>query len=237
MANRAYLIATDDPGTAGPVVAGDVHESNYNEDSEILAGASLIAPAFWLSLFVEENLAHHDVDEDRVPTLVSSTTDAKERLKARLSSLKKAFPDNSKQITHWKKLIDNVPFQNVKIDADEIWDLDPDSFELRLLSAVRWFSSHSDDDLQELQNISDTSCDAKKGKIRFAWQPKHNLHGYGWVRPVPWDDNAEEEPPKRLRRVKELSIKADTLEKHPNLQILADIAFFRTRANQLISNK
>jgi hypothetical protein len=54
MANRAYLVANDDSRSAGASDDGATYDG-----SEILAAASSIIPALWLTLFAEENALHH----------------------------------------------------------------------------------------------------------------------------------------------------------------------------------
>ena len=225
MANRAYLVGSDADGSVGTV--GDA--LNYDPGTQILAASSGLIPVLWLSLFTEGDLRHHEADGEKIPTLLSSTAKAKKRLRSRASLLKKALPDNAKQLAAWRKLVGNIPFSFVNVDAVEIWDLDPDGFEAMLTAAVRWFSSKEDDDWEELQAISETSSDGSADSCQFDDPPPHNLHGHCWVREVPWLDTEDEEPPKRKkRRPVEEWIRPATLEKHPSLRHLTEIDYFHS---------
>jgi hypothetical protein len=187
MANRAYLVANDDSRSAGASDDGATYDG-----SEILAAASSIIPALWLTLFAEENALHHPVADQRIPTLLSPMKDARKRFRSRRKLLKETFRANLEAISAFEKLINEAHFDFVKVDAEEIWSLDPGSFESRLASAVGWFSSAEGADFEHLLDLAEIGDYERGGKAAAGERsPKHNLHGYGWVRDTPWDDEEE----------------------------------------------
>ncbi len=185
MANRAYLVGSANADPAGLSEKG----INYDPDTEIVAASSYCVPALWLSVFAESDLTHHEIQGYRIPTLVTPVPKAKERLAARLGTLRQVFADDTEQLNAWNALVKELAFEFLKVDGTEIWDLDPDSFSNQLPAAVRWFTSNASEDFQQLLAIAAMQYDPLTKKITTEDSPKHNLHGYAWVREVPWADD------------------------------------------------
>ncbi len=207
MANRAYLVGSENADTAGPGEKG----INYNPDTEILAGASVLIPIFWLSIFDESHLKAHVVQEHRIPTLVADAEASKRLLMQRQAAVLGAFAQCEPHWTAWEQLITEASFKFFKIDATEIWGMDPDMFAKQLPPAVRWFSSGSSDDFAMLLRAAELPVIQPRGFLggllgggaQPGYNPKtktitvatppdtslgHYLHGYSWVRDVPWKD-------------------------------------------------
>jgi hypothetical protein len=209
MANRAYLVGSSNGDTAGPGENG----VNYNPDTEILAGASTQIPVFWLSLFDESNIKPHVVKEYSIPAPVCEAATARTLLQQRRAKILAAFSQSKTHWDAWERLITEAPFKFFKLDATEVWDLDPELFQSHLPPAVRWFSSGSADDFAKLLSVAEipmiqprgflgrlvgntasgydmatkTLTMAKDGAGRSD-SVGHHLHGYAWVREVPWKD-------------------------------------------------
>ncbi|MBL9165463.1 MAG: hypothetical protein JNL18_22245 [Planctomycetaceae bacterium] len=199
--------------------------SSYDADRDILAAATSLIPLLWLSIFEESDLQHVVEDGNRIPAMLTTVQLAKDRLKARQAILKRALPENTKQLTEWKKLISKIPHKFVTVDGLEVWGLDPESYEASLVPAVRWFSSNAADDLEALQSLSETQSQLRRKSIKFPWHSKHNLHGHKWVREVPWDD-ADDEPPSRASAPVGPAfepIDPALLERHQQLQIFWEL--------------
>ena len=207
MANRAYLVGSSNADTAGPGEKG----INYNPDTEILCGASTQIPVFWLSLFEEAHIKPHVVQEYRIPAPVSEASVARQLLQQRRAKVLATFPQCESHWQAWERLITEAPFQFFKLDGTEVWDLDPQLFERQLPPAVRWFSSGSPDDFAQLLSIAEIPLIQPRGflarlvgsaqagydvaakTLSVAQGPRsdsvgHHLHGYAWVRGVPWKD-------------------------------------------------
>lgn len=204
MANRAYLIGSSNADTAGPGEMG----INYNPDTEILAGASTQIPVFWLSLFDESHIKPHVVQECRIPAPVCEASAGRAIMEQRRARILTAFSQCETHWEAWQRLITEAPFPFFKLDGTEVWLLDPELFESQLPAAIRWFSSGADDDFAKLLSIAEIPSPAPRGLLgrlvggtqpgydpttkTFTPGPNdsrgHHLHGYSWVRDVPWKD-------------------------------------------------
>ncbi|MEX2560985.1 MAG: hypothetical protein WD403_13775 [Pirellulales bacterium] len=209
MANRIYLVGSSNADTAGPGDEG----INYDPDTEILAGASRQIPVFWLSLFDESHIKPHVVQEYRIPAPVCEAAVARKLLQQRRPKILAAFSNCEPHWGAWERLISEAPFQFFKLDATEIWDLDPELFQSRLSPAVRWFSSGSADGFAALLSIAEIPLIQPRGFLgrliagtTFGYDVAtrtlttakdragrsdpvdYLLHGYAWVREVPWKE-------------------------------------------------
>jgi hypothetical protein len=186
MANRAYLIYSDSDEAPGPSMNG----LNYDPDTEILAGASYAIPILWCSLFAEEDMKYHKVEGCRIPTLVAERDLASTRFRQRFPALGAAFPSYSRQIEEWDRLVCGLPLRYVKVDTTEIWLLDPDGFERRLLSSVRWYNAGAPEAMQSLASLSGATYDSENRLLVVTeeYEVDYCLHGYRWLREVPWGD-------------------------------------------------
>lgn len=209
MANRAYLVGSSNADTAGPGEKG----INYNPDTEILCGASTQIALFWLSLFEEAHIKPHLVQEYRIPAPVCEASVARQLLQQRRAKVLAAFPQCETHWQAWERLITEAPFQFFKLDGTEVWDLDPELFQSQLPPAVRWFSSGTADDFAKLLSIAGIPMIQPRGFLgrlvggtpsgydvatktltmakdggRRSDSVGHHLHGYSWVREVPWKD-------------------------------------------------
>ena len=207
MANRAYLVGSEHADTAGPGEKG----INYNPDTEILAGASFRIPIFWLSLFDESHLKAHVVQEFSIPSVVADAAASRRLLAQRRAKVLDTFAQCESAWAAWEQLITEAPSKFFKIDATEIWDLDPDVFAKQFPAAVRWYSSGSADDFAMLLQAADMPLVQPRGFLggllgggaKPGYDPKtkivtispppepslgHYMHGYSHVRDVPWKD-------------------------------------------------
>jgi hypothetical protein len=226
MANRAYLVGNDHSTTAGPS-DGDI---TYDPDSEILAAASGLIPVLWLSVFKEEDIMHHGYEDCRIPTLLATTDTARQRFQSRASALRAQFPHNVDQLAAFDRLLEGITFRFIKVDAAEIWELDPDSFESRLTDSLRWFSSATDEDFRRLLDLAEAEYDETTRRCLGLRSPMQDVfHGYAWVRDVPWSDveyddsEAVEVAPQPLTFG---ALAKSGIEKHPFVMKLTAIDYF-----------
>jgi len=168
MANRAFLIGSNRPGSAG-LKAGRL---NYDIDTEIFAGAHSGIPLLWLALF--------PLPEDRALSLVARAAAARALLQARRERILRVFPQCAAIWDTWEQLV-AAPCKFFKVDAAQIRDLAPEEYTSDLRAALRWFSSETNEDLAALQRLMDAH-------VRPADVQPLQLRGHHWVRPVPWTD-------------------------------------------------
>jgi len=209
MPNRAFLIGSNQGETAGPI--GDA--LNYDPDTEILAGASLCIPLFWLTPFDESCITNHMIENHAIPSLVAEMHLARVRTGERAKAILAMFPSCETEWLTWVNFIDTAPFSFLKVDALEICILEePGIFERKLPAAIRWFSSRRKDDFRSLLSLAEIRLLRKRwffdrrpinpnrgydpvAKTLSIVDPNFpgieirlsHLYGYKWVREVPWD--------------------------------------------------
>ena len=222
MANRAFLVGGDDAPPAGPSTAG----LSYNPDTEILAAASGLIPILWITLFTEADLVVHDCDGHPITMLATATVDAQSRISARRTAIKGLLPQNVGQVEAFSELIHSVPYDFVKVDTTEVWALSPETFEHQLTRAVSWATSRDSTDLEYLLDVAQLG--GYEIVLPLGRTPKHNLHGYGWVRDVPWDDEDEggDVDTVDVKPVEFGNLAVRGVEKHPFVGSLAALDFF-----------
>jgi hypothetical protein len=192
MANRVYLVGSDLPGTAGPNEVG----INYDPNVDILAGSSYWIPVLWLALYTKNDIAYHVVEDEQIPSLVKDVEAARTQFESRERLLRRSFPENDEQIDAWQELIDELPFAYVKIDAVELWMMGSGTwFEDQLRAAMRWFDTRDRDSFHALLSLAGAFVDPEQSAGDVRRLPFEHLHGYRWVRLVPWDDDADDTPP------------------------------------------
>lgn len=186
MANRAYLIGGHDAAPIGPAT------EDYDPDAQVLCAASYQIPAFWLFCFGESDLCEFVAEGERIPTAVTSTAAARDRLADRALAAG-LFAAHARRWAEWVRFIDECPFPYLTLDGYEVWAMGPDEFAAHLPRAVRWFSSRAAGDFESLFGLAGIErYDPDQRAVVCGPNdcPGHYLQGYGWVRDVPWDENA-----------------------------------------------
>jgi hypothetical protein len=169
---------SEDPTPAGRDSEGD---TNYDEQRDVLAdGGGYQLPVFWLSLFSESDICFHQVDEYRVSTLVCGRESALNQLALRRDSVLAAFPGCEAHWRAWQGLVEGSPAAYFKVDATELWDLDPDLFESDFRVAVRWFSSGDDSDFETLLSMGILAFDAGNSQFTVGGAQLVGEHLYGY---------------------------------------------------------
>jgi len=187
MSSRPYLVASQHAIPAGRASDGS---ANYDERTEVIAdGGSYQLPVFWLSLFSDSDLRNHLFDEHRVSTLVCDRATALIHLEKRRATVLATFPGCEAHWQTWQRLIESSPAAYFKVDATEIWDLDPDIYERDLPLAVRWFTSGDDTDFATLLELGMLTCDSETEPHRFTVGGSdligEHLYGYRMTAPSP----------------------------------------------------
>lgn len=187
MANRAFLIGGHDATPIGPTTDG------YDPDTQVLCAASYQLPAFWLFCFGGSDLCEFVAEEERIPTALTSTAAARARLTERAPLAAELFAAHAARWTEWVGLIERCEFPYLTLDGYEVWAMGPDEFAGHLPQAVRWFTSQSSAERESLFWLAGIEkYDAVRRAVvcRSDESPGRFLQGYGWVREVPWDEDA-----------------------------------------------
>ena len=179
MSNRAFLIGSKSPTPAGRTSDGD---PNYAYDTDVIAeGGSYQLPVFWLSLFDESHFTVHESDEYSVPTLVCDLKAALALLEQRRVAVLSAFVGCEMHWADWERLVSNAQTPFLKVDATEVWDLEPNSFGPALAAAVRWFTSGAPDDFNQLLGLGGIQYDFQRRRFTVAGREGKGEHLYGYV--------------------------------------------------------
>lgn len=177
MSNRAYLIASHDSTPAGRTSDDD---ANYELTDVVADGGGYQLPVFWLSLFNESDLCHHQFDEYRVATVVCDRDSALSNLQKRRASVLAAFPGCDAHWQVWQSLVESSSGAYFKVDATELWDLEPDTHERDFPAALRWFASGEEEDFEILLSMGILNLDADAGRFTVGGSELIGEHLYGY---------------------------------------------------------
>ena len=177
MSNRAYLIASQNSTPAGTRSDGN---TNYATTEVIADGGSYQLPIFWFSLFSQSNLCIHQFDDFRASTLICDRATAWNNLRERRASVLAAFPGCDAHWDVWQQLTEGSTGSHFKLDATEIWDLDPDSYERDFPAAVRWFSSGAAEDFAALLSLGALNYDSATRQLTVGTSAVIGEHLYGY---------------------------------------------------------
>jgi hypothetical protein len=144
-------------------------------------GGGYQLPVFWLSLFSESDICFHEIDEYRVSTLVCERESALNHLATRRDSVLAAFPGCEDHWRVWENLIGGSKAAYFKVDATELWDLDPDLFESDFRVAVRWFTSGDESDFETLLMMGILTFDADNNHFTVGGSQLLGEHLYGYL--------------------------------------------------------
>ncbi|WP_395748182.1 hypothetical protein [Prosthecobacter sp.] len=179
MANSPYLLASHDSQPAGYTSDG---ETNYDFAKEVISdGGKYQLPIFWLSLFTLEDVRVHHIDDNTtVLTLVCRKNIALQNLEKHRPGILEMFPGYTAHWDSWEQFAQNASASYFKVDATELWDLDPESFDSMLSSAVRWFESREDSDFEQLLSLGALNYNAELRSATLGNSPVtgENLYGY-----------------------------------------------------------
>jgi hypothetical protein len=196
MSNEAYLIATDTPGPVG--IDFETHVGYDPDGSEVVANAPHAVPVFWLALFDASNILTLDVageNEDvTVPSLVAEMAVARRLLEGRRSLVLETFPEFGPTWDRFTKLLDRLEARFLKVELQELWDMEPDEFKERLEASLRWFDTRSDDDFAPLlEMVSITGYDEARRTYPSVGEgvPRaFHMRGYA-SKDSDWDDKSD----------------------------------------------
>jgi hypothetical protein len=161
MSNEAYLVASDTGGPAG--VDGDDYIGYDPESAEEIAHAPYAVPIYWLALFKPSDLVTLNVagenDEGEaveiaVPSLLTDVSEARRRLADHQKALSDCFPEFDSTWQAFDGVLAGLSSQYIKVQMQELWDLEGDDFTSRVQAALRWFDTRNDDDFSQLLELA-----------------------------------------------------------------------------------
>jgi hypothetical protein len=143
-------------------------------------GGNYQLPVFWLSLFSESDLCVHQFDDYRVSTLVCDRAMALNNLQKRQAPVLAAFPGCDAHWQVWQRLAESSTAAYFKVDATEIWDLDPDMYERDFPAAVRWFTSGDAADFATLLSLGILNYESAARRFTVGGSELKGEHLYGF---------------------------------------------------------
>ncbi len=183
-------------------------DPNVAIDSDAIAvAASWMFPVLWASVFAVEDIYTRTVRWDTIfeaqgftemsyPILVAPTTTVRARATDRCGLFLDIFPQTlDRYYQEWLDLLGGFEAPYVLVETQELcacYD-SPEEFEPALGMHVRAFERTQADDLAALINQTYSMrfdpatrrvsfVDDQQGSLPF------DLHGYKWMRPVPWKE-------------------------------------------------
>jgi hypothetical protein len=89
-----------------------------------------------------------------VPSLVAEMSDARRLLSDRRGAVLEFFPEFQPTWDRFARVLDLLKCRFLKVQLEELWDLEGDDFLSRLESALRWFDTSDEDDFEQLLEIA-----------------------------------------------------------------------------------
>ena len=184
MSNRTFLLSSG---------RSQLSSKGY-DPGEIKAAASYCVPLLWLALFDKKSLKTRkskleDGESAEVPYLCAKSKSAIERFRSRKASLSKLLNQHESLSADFELLITSVGGENIIVDLEELWCMDPDRVTANLTSAIEAIDENSGQVLQAAGPIIGISSleDSQQNKPESITS---HLVGYGWESPVPWENRA-----------------------------------------------
>jgi hypothetical protein len=194
MSNLSELIANDIPGPAG--VDFETH-IGYDPGTDLVADGPMAIPIFWLSLFDASHLATLDVageeGEITVPSLVAGMRDARRLLGRRRGLLMEYFPEFRSTWDEFAACLEGLASRYIKVDLQELWDMEPEGFLPQLEAALRWFDTRDEDDFAHLLEIANlTGYDPSRRTFPAREEVPRAFHFRGYpCSKGSWDDDSD----------------------------------------------
>jgi hypothetical protein len=112
--------------------------------------------------------------------VVCDRATALDNLEKRRASVLAAFSGCTGHWDFWQTLVERTTADYFKVDATEIWDLDPNAFELDFPAAVRWFASGNVAGLDNLLALGALSYDPELRRLTIGDSEVKGEHLYGY---------------------------------------------------------
>ncbi len=196
MTNRAFLVAKDSNAVYSHDYDVDDDESEYDEEveeravMEILAASGIYVPLLWLSLFKQEDIRSLQLGSEQFLIPVTTTVKAKQLLIERQTTLRQLCSLSPEELVGWNQLIESITTTYIRLEGVEIWELSPRQYVAELPAAIRWFDTKDANDFAKLLDLIGAEPNSAIEHLRpmTGQSVKTMLHGYHWVREVPWED-------------------------------------------------
>jgi len=193
---------------------------DYDQD-QIVAAANFMLPVLWCTLFTQDDIywRHRDLisqyasddgrgiaeedeqGEDAYPIFLTGIELAKQRAIERREPFFQALPQSLAPIyADWLTLLDGIDAPHLLMDTFELWAMmGAAGFEQFLTECVAAFENTDPLYWSTLLRQATMSFDSPNRRISFTEENVATLlHGYEWMRSVPWtepwsEDNAADD--------------------------------------------
>lgn len=181
MANRAYLLAVEDPA---------ITWSN-DPGREVLAEGINEIPVYWASLFAAEDrrIDTYAGEDGRteIPNWCVESKTAKRRLKALQDPVAGLLRDQSGQLwTQWIGLINNQRARFLKTNAAEVWNLDAHGYDAYWATLLRAFSKPSARTMKAAAARNGLEYSGRRIAWGYVEETLCKLAGAEHIRKLPW---------------------------------------------------
>lgn len=178
MSNRANLISDNNPT---PAFEDENGNRSFEISDAVSEGGSYILPFFWLTAFRESNAVAQKVGEDTFTCLVAPLGDALKNLEASKELVCSEFSNPVFHWPRWEEIVRCCKGAYLKIDATEIWGMEPSAYENNLVPAISWFTSGQESDRDALLELCGFNLDFKTKSLRLNNSLVTGNHLYGFV--------------------------------------------------------
>ena len=154
MSNKACLLADDTPHPPSPE-----YDDDPGRNPLFIAGCAFQVPAFWLFCFDAQDLTHYEDADGPVPTLIAEMDKVRQRLADRDGKARDLFPQHVTVWEEWRKAIDLVDREYLKMDVVELQALcdNEDDLACQLSEALDWFEFGNASELEHLLALAGIS--------------------------------------------------------------------------------
>ncbi len=177
----------------------DLDANQHDPRTDVVVEASSVLPVLWCSVFTVDDIRACPVESAEgertvCPMLITPSDKARRRAWERRQRFADVFPATFQAVyQEWLDLLDGIEAPYLMLSMVEIWGLDDDhaSFDAFLAASLHAFETDAADDWSELLGqYPSMSYDANSTRVSvvedYADYLRHDLHGYGCMRPVPW---------------------------------------------------
>lgn len=178
MSNRAYLVSDNN---SSPAFEDENGDRGYESQNILSEGGSYILPFFWLTAFRANDCLVQTIGGDKITCFLVTREDALRNIGACKDLVCAEFSNLIFHFPRWEEIVSNSKGTHLKIDASELWQMDPDIFEDYLPQALRWFSSRNESDRNAMLELCGFNMDATTRSVRLNASLATGNHLYGLV--------------------------------------------------------
>jgi len=138
MSDYAFLVSNSSPLTAS---IDDHGNRTYANADVVRDGGKYIFPLLWLTAFRAGDVVQRVIQGDVCSCLMTTREQALRQLGEVQEMICREFANVAPHWAAWEKLVRDTKGSHLKIDASDLWGMDPDLFESGLRDALAWLAS------------------------------------------------------------------------------------------------